>query len=84
MNRRKSLPKTPYNYTILTTTERNLDVRMDQFSINSTYPLYNVLAVTLAGLGKFSPLGAVLSMLASFSIMLLSVSRLSKVQEVRE
>ncbi len=46
--------------------------------------LYNVLAVTLAGLGKFSPLGAVLSMLASFSIMLLSVSRLSKVQEVRE
>lgn len=44
--------------------------------------LYNVLAFSLAGLGKFSPLGAVLSMLASFSIMLLSVSRLSKVQEV--
>lgn len=45
--------------------------------------LYNVLAFTLAGLGKFSPLGAVLSMLVSFSIMLLSVSRLSKVQEIR-
>lgn len=46
--------------------------------------VYNVLAFTLAGLGKFSPLGAVLSMLASFSIMLLSVSRLLKIQEVRK
>lgn len=46
--------------------------------------LYNALALTLAGLGKFSPLGAVLSMLASFSVMLLSVSRLSKVHEVRK
>ncbi len=46
--------------------------------------IYNALAFTLAGLGKFSPLGAVLSMLASFLIMLLSVSRLSKVQEVRK
>lgn len=44
--------------------------------------LYNALAFTLAGFGKFSPLGAVLSMLTSFSIMLLSVSRLYKVQEV--
>ncbi|MCC6137998.1 MAG: cation-translocating P-type ATPase [Bdellovibrionaceae bacterium] len=46
--------------------------------------LYNSLALTLAGLGQFSPLGAVLSMLASFSVMLLSVSRLSKVHEVRK
>ncbi len=46
--------------------------------------VYNALAFILAGLGKFSPLGAVLSMLASFSIMLLSVSRLYKIQEVRE
>lgn len=45
--------------------------------------LYNVFAFTLAGLGKFSPLGAVLSMLLSFSIMLLSVFRLGNVQEVR-
>lgn len=44
--------------------------------------LYNAVALTLAGLGKFSPLGAVISMLFSFSIMLLSVSRLRKVPEV--
>lgn len=42
--------------------------------------LYNISALTLAALGTFSPLGAVLSMLASFSLMLLSVFRLSKVQ----
>jgi P-type Cu+ transporter len=42
--------------------------------------LYNVFALTLAASGKFSPLGAVLSMLASFSLMLLSVFRLNKVQ----
>jgi cation transport ATPase len=41
--------------------------------------VYNTLALTLAALGKFSPLGAVLSMLASFSLMLLSVFRLTKV-----
>lgn len=40
--------------------------------------LYNASALTLAGLGRFSPLGAVLSMLASFSILFLSIFRLSK------
>jgi Cu2+-exporting ATPase len=43
--------------------------------------IYNASALALAALGKFSPLGAVLSMLASFSVMLLSVSRLAKVRE---
>lgn len=42
--------------------------------------LYNVSALTLAAFGKFSPLGAVLSMLASFSVMLASVSRLHRIQ----
>jgi len=42
--------------------------------------LYNASAFTLAALGKFSPLGAVLSMLASFAVMLLSVFRLSHIQ----
>lgn len=42
--------------------------------------LYNILALTLATFGKFSPLGAVLSMFSSFLIMLLSVFRLNKVQ----
>lgn len=42
--------------------------------------LYNVCALTLAAFGKFSPLGAVLSMAASFSFMLLSILRLMKVQ----
>lgn len=40
--------------------------------------LYNVIALTLAAMGKFSPLGAVLAMLGSFSIMLLSVLRLQQ------
>jgi cation transport ATPase len=43
--------------------------------------LYNAMALTLAGLGMFSPLGAVSSMLASLSIMLLSVIRLIKVPQ---
>jgi hypothetical protein len=47
--------------------------------------LYNVVSRDTCGARTVqSTLGAVLSMLASFSIMLLSVSRLSKVQEVRE
>jgi Cu2+-exporting ATPase/Cu+-exporting ATPase len=41
--------------------------------------LYNISAFALAAAGKFSPLGAVLSMLASFSVMLLSVSRLAQI-----
>lgn len=45
--------------------------------------LYNISALVLAGLGMFSPLGAVLSMFGSFSVMLLSVFRLSNVKEVR-
>jgi cation transport ATPase len=40
---------------------------------------YNAAAFTLAAFGKFSPLGAVLAMLASFSLMLLSVLRLQRV-----
>jgi cation transport ATPase len=43
--------------------------------------LYNAMALTLAGLGMFSPLGAVSSMLISLSIMLLSVIRLIKVPQ---
>jgi cation transport ATPase len=43
--------------------------------------VYNVMALTLAGLGMFTPLGAVCSMLASLSIMLLSVIRLMKVPQ---
>ncbi|MNL02060.1 Zinc-transporting ATPase [compost metagenome] len=42
--------------------------------------LYNILALTLASLGKFSPLGAVLAMLTSFSLMLLSAFRLNRLQ----
>lgn len=38
--------------------------------------LYNLVAIPLAALGYFSPLGAVLAMLASFLVMLISVSRL--------
>lgn len=45
--------------------------------------LYNVFALSLAAQGKFSPLGAVLSMLLSFSIMLLSASRLGKVPQAK-
>lgn len=41
--------------------------------------LYNTSALTLAALGKFNPLGAVLSMLTSLSLMFLSVLRLRKV-----
>ncbi len=40
--------------------------------------VYNGIALTLAILGKFSPLGAVLAMSGSFSLMLLSVFRLSR------
>jgi Cu2+-exporting ATPase len=45
--------------------------------------IYNIAALTLAAFGKFSPLGAVLSMFFSFSLMLLSVSRLVRVPEVQ-
>ncbi len=45
---------------------------------------YNILTLSLAALGKFSPLGAVLSMLASFSLMLLSVFRLYKIEGVKK
>lgn len=38
--------------------------------------IYNVIAITLAAFGKFSPLGAVVAMISSFSLMLLSISRL--------
>lgn len=38
--------------------------------------LYNGIALSLAIMGKFSPLGAVLAMSGSFSVMLLSVYRL--------
>lgn len=41
--------------------------------------IYNILAFSLAAMGKFSPLGAVLSMLLSFSVMLLSIYRLNKI-----
>ena len=73
----------------------NLDLILDTIEYSKKYRkvliqtgcaalLYNAVALTLASLGKFSPLGAVLSMLTSFSVMLLSVSRLSKVYEVRK
>ena len=44
--------------------------------------IYNAAAIALASLGFFSPLGAVISMLFSFAIMLLSVFRLNTVQGV--
>jgi cation transport ATPase len=40
---------------------------------------YNLIALTLAALGKFSPLGAVLAMLTSFLLLLLSSLRLLKI-----
>lgn len=40
---------------------------------------YNVITFSLAAMGKFSPLGAVLAMLASFSILLVSSLRLLKI-----
>jgi cation transport ATPase len=43
--------------------------------------IYNLTALSLAVFGRFSPLGAVLAMFGSFSLMLLSVSRLSRVKE---
>ncbi len=45
--------------------------------------VYNVAALVLASLGVFSPLGAVLSMLGSFSLMLLSTFRLNVVEGVK-
>jgi cation transport ATPase len=44
--------------------------------------IYNIIAITLAALGFFSPIGAVLAMLGSFTILLLSSLRLWKVDEV--
>jgi len=44
--------------------------------------VYNTVALTLAAFGKFSPLGAVIAMLSSFSLMLASISRLRKVEVV--
>lgn len=41
--------------------------------------VYNITALTLAILGLFSPLSAVVAMLTSFSLMLLSILRLKKV-----
>ncbi len=76
--------QTPNLDLILATIQYSRKYRRVLFQTGSAAFLYNAVAFTLAGLGKFSPLGAVLSMLASFLIMLLSVSRLSKVQEVRE
>jgi cation transport ATPase len=44
--------------------------------------LYNCAALVLVALGKFSPLGAVLAMACSFSVLLLSSLRLVRVNEV--
>ena len=44
--------------------------------------VYNVVALALAVSGKFSPLGAVLAMAISFSLMLLSVMRLRSVEGI--
>lgn len=68
---------------ILTTIQYSKKYRKILIQTGCAAFLYNVFALTLAGLGKFNPLGAVLSMLVSFSLMLLSVSRLYKVEEVR-
>lgn len=38
--------------------------------------VYNIIAITLASFGKFSPLGAVICMVTSFGLMLLSIQRL--------
>lgn len=73
----------------------NLDLILDTIQYSKKYRkvliqtacaafFYNVFAFVLASMGKFSPLGAVISMFVSFSMMLLSVSRLSKVQEVQQ
>lgn len=40
---------------------------------------YNIITLSLAIFGKFSPLGAAIAMLSSFTLMLLSVLRLQKV-----
>jgi len=72
----------------------NLDLILDTIQYSKKYRkvliqtacaafFYNAFAFVLAGMGKFSPLGAVISMFVSFSMMLLSVSRLNKVQEVQ-
>lgn len=68
---------------ILTTIQYSKKYRKILIQTGCAAFLYNIFALTLAGLGKFSPLGAVLSMFVCFSIMLLSVSRLGKIQEVR-
>ncbi len=43
---------------------------------------YNIVTLSLAMLGKFSPLGAAVAMLSSFTFMLLSILRLQKVEGV--
>ena len=45
--------------------------------------VYNVVAISLALYGAFSPLGAVIAMALSFSLMLLSVFRLQFLEEVQ-
>lgn len=40
--------------------------------------IYNIIAITLAAFGRFSPLGAVVAMTLSFSLMFLSTLRLKK------
>lgn len=67
---------------ILSTIRYSKKFRKVLFQTGCAAFFYNAIALTLAGLGKFSPLGAVISMLFSFAIMLLSISRLHKVPEV--
>lgn len=46
--------------------------------------LYNIVALSLAVMDKFSPLGAVLAMITSFLILLLSSLRLLRIPEVKK
>lgn len=45
--------------------------------------VYNIIAISLASFGKFTPLGAVMCMAISFTLMLLSIQRLRILPQIR-
>jgi len=74
---------TPNLDLVLTTIEYAKKFRAVAIQTACCALVYNAVALTLAAFGKFSPLGAVIAMLSSFSLMLASVWRLRKVEVVR-
>lgn len=75
--------QTPNLNLILQTIEFAKKYRRVLFETAMAALVYNIIAISLASFGKFSPLGAVTCMAISFTLMLLSIQRLRVLPKIR-